>query len=118
MLTIKQVVEQLRDELEGMAFAADRGPDRLRFEVTGAEVELQVVVTEAREAGGGGKVGFHIGVVQVGVDGAAKAQHAEARTHKVKLSLKPKQGKKSKAPKDNEESDEVLIGRRRRGGEE
>jgi hypothetical protein len=57
--------------------------------VTGAEVELQVVVTDAREAGGGGKVGFHIGVVQVGVDGAAKVQHAEARTHKVKLSLKP-----------------------------
>lgn len=80
LVKFSEVVEALRLELGALAKEAETNKEALRFEVLGAEVELQVVITDGREAGGGGKVGFNIGVVQVGVDGGAKAQHAEART--------------------------------------
>jgi hypothetical protein len=52
------------------------------------------------------------------VEAAGGGSFTKAETHKVKLSLKPKWGKKAKekAEKDKEEGDEVLVGRRRRGG--
>jgi acetate kinase len=75
------VIDQLRDQLGGMAARLKHGAPDVAFEVLEMEVELQVAVQRAGE--GGVKFGFQ--VIEVG----SKYTRSDVITQKVKLKLKP-----------------------------
>ncbi|MBQ1041487.1 hypothetical protein KBX03_03095 [Micromonospora sp. C72] len=79
---LAEVLCQLRAELS----LAQQGGDgqRLRFEVTEAEVELEVAVS--REGGPGGKVKIDV-VALGGVELGAEAKRSTAQTHRISLKL-------------------------------
>lgn len=78
-ISLAALIAELRKELT-TAKSQGQGSD-LRFQVEEAEIELQVVVTQGDEIGGGVK--FWV------LNAAVKDKFSEAITQKIKLKLKP-----------------------------
>ncbi|MGI5267987.1 trypco2 family protein [Nonomuraea sp. CA-218870] len=97
MLELSTVVSELRRELTRAVRAAQG--EALQFAVGSIELEITVMVTE--EAAANGKVKFWV------VEAGADAKEIEARTHRVKLTLEPKN-----------KGGSVQIGGRAREGED
>lgn len=94
---LAEAVEALRSELTA---AREFGEGQeLLFEVGPVEVEFTAVV----KRGGGGKLGLTIGVVTVGGEGSL----ANEQTHRVKVTLTPKDRLTGLAPEINDEVDEL-----------
>jgi|GEM_PF-5242600 len=104
LVKFSEVVEALRLELGALAKEAETNKEALRFEVLGAEVELQVVITKAVEASGKASLAVKWFGSGGSVEAAGGGSYTKAETHKVKLSLKPR------ALKDGEFKGDLLAG--------
>lgn len=84
-LELAAVMKALRAELNEAKWAGD-GHD-IRFNVNNLEVEFQTVVDWEVGAEGGGKIKFWV----LDVDAKLNGKYKKSVTHKIKLSLPPKQ---------------------------
>jgi hypothetical protein len=89
---LADAVEALRDELTA-ARNLGRGQDLL-FEVGPVDVEFSVVIKRS----GGAKAGLTIGVVTLG----GEASVGREETHRVKVTLTPKDSATGEAPEIND----------------
>jgi len=84
LIPLADAIQELRSEL---FTAFQEGQDqRLKFEVSSIELELNVVVT--REGSGSAKASFKL--LGIGVEANAGGKLSDAVTQKIKLSLTPK----------------------------
>ena len=84
LIPLADAVANLRAELLD---AIEKGDEsRLRFDIKGIELELNVVVT--REGQGGGKVSFKL--FGLGAEANLGGKISDAMTQKLKLTLQPK----------------------------
>lgn len=88
-ISLSEVVEQLREDLQQLASQADA--KELQFEVGEVEVELHVAVT--KELAVGAKAKFW--VVEFGGDGKQAASHSQ----KIVLKLRPRVRSSSSRPR-------------------
>ncbi|MFG1607972.1 trypco2 family protein [Actinoplanes sp. NPDC049265] len=94
---LAEAVQLLRDEL---TIAQDNGSDEaLRFDVGTIEMEFSLVARRT----GGGRAGVQFGIVTVGVDGAV----SQESTHRVKVTLQPKEFATGRAPQVSGRADTV-----------
>src|SRR5690349_9992229 len=89
---LADAVEALRAELT--VARVDGANQPLLFEVGPVEVEFTAVIKKV----GGGKAGFTIGVVTLG----AEASVAQEQTHRIKVTLTPKERDTGEAPRIND----------------
>lgn len=82
-IPLSEMVESLRQEL-AVAIAKGSG-QAVKFEVERAEVEVELVAKRSAEAGGGVK--FWV------ISAEGKAALAEETSHRLKLSLRPVDGR-------------------------
>ena len=100
LVGLADAVDALRYELTAARELGENDP--LLFEVGPVEVEFTAVV----KRGGGGKAGFTIGVVTFGAQGSL----ANEQTHRVKVTLTPKDRLTGTAPEINDLVDELPPG--------
>jgi hypothetical protein len=84
LVPLADAIGELRAELLAAIEKADGS--RLRFDLKGIDLELNVVVT--REGSGGGKVSFKL--FGLGAEANLGGKISDAVTQKVKLTLMPK----------------------------
>ncbi|BBU63915.1 hypothetical protein MSC49_38500 (plasmid) [Methylosinus sp. C49] len=82
-IPLREALQALRAEIVGAV--ADAATESVKFELGPIEMEFQVVAQ--REAGGEGKIGFHIFGAEASLGASGKAEMS--KTQKVKLSLSP-----------------------------
>lgn len=76
---IAAAIEDLRAQLSAVQAESEQDGARLRFAVTGVEMEFLVQVTKD----GGGDFGVRLGLVSVGADGKVSKDNS----HRLKLTL-------------------------------
>lgn len=78
-IALAEMLSDLRAEL--LKARSDASESELRFEIADVELEVQLSVTKGAEGGGGVKFWVYNAEAQVSAN--------EAKTHKLKLRLKP-----------------------------
>ncbi|RIZ68425.1 MAG: hypothetical protein D0528_07670 [Methylococcales bacterium] len=86
-LELAEVIKALRNELY-KAKQVGAG-ETIRFNVDSVDVEFETAVEYVGTAEAGGKIKFYV----FDVDAKGSAEYKNATTHKIKLSLKPVDGK-------------------------